>query len=57
MARPVALLHRVSRRKPVRGEQASEAARNYLNRLEQAHMERLGREMNLTRYSDEEEQP
>ena len=57
VARPAALLHRVSRRKPVRGEQPSEAARNYLNRLEQAHMERLGREMNLTRYSDEEEQP
>ena len=49
VARPVALLHRVSRRKPTRGEHPSQAARNYLNRLERAHVERLGRELNLTR--------
>jgi len=57
VARPLILLHRVSRRKRVRGEQPSEAARNYLNRLEQAHLERLGQEMNLTRYESEEETP
>ncbi len=57
VARPLELLHRVSRRKRVRGEQPSEAARNYLNRLEQAHLDRLGREMNLTRYESEEEEP
>lgn len=57
VARPVALLHRVSRRKPTRGEHPSQAARNYLNRLEQAHVERLGRELNLTRYETEEDEP
>lgn len=35
----------------------SEAARQYLERLEQAHRERLAREFNLTRYRHEEEKP
>lgn len=51
VARAVELLHRVSRRKRTGGDQKSEAARNYLRRLEQAHLERLAREENLTRYS------
>lgn len=53
-ARAVDLVHRVSRRRPAQGERKSEAARNYLRRLEQAHVDRLAREMNLTRYQDEE---
>ena len=58
VARAVDLLHRVSRRKRTGGDQKSEAARNYLRRLEQAHLERLAREENLTRYREaEEEQP
>lgn len=56
VARAVDLLHRVSRRKRTGGEQKSEAARNYLRRLEQAHLERLAREENLTRYREDEEE-
>ena len=54
-ARPLELVHRVPRRSRVRGEHRSEAARNYLRRLEQAQVERLGREMNLIRYRGDEE--
>lgn len=56
VARAVDLLHRVSRRKRSSVEKKSDAARNYLRRLEQAHLERLAREVNLTRYRDGEVQ-
>lgn len=53
VARAVDLVHRVTHRRRTAGEQKSEAARNYLRRLEQAHLDRLARELNLTRYRDE----
>lgn len=53
VARATDLVHRVSRRRQAGGDQRSEAARNYLRRLEQAQVDRLAREMNLTRYPDE----
>lgn len=55
VAQPFELIHRVPRRTRARGDHRSEAARNYLNRLEQAQVERLGREMNMIRYRAEEE--
>ncbi len=55
VARAVDLVYRVSRRKRTGGDQKSEAARNYLRRLEQAHLERLAREENLTRYREDGE--
>jgi transposase InsO family protein len=50
------LLHRTRPGRPTTPRGRSEAARLYLERLQQAHKERLARELNLTRYREENEE-
>jgi transposase InsO family protein len=49
------LLHRSKPGRPAAPRGRSEAARRYLEGLQQAHKERMARELNLTRYQEEKE--